>query len=324
MTDETPLVSVVCTAYNHENYIKQALDGFVMQQCKFPIEVIVHDDASTDGTSAIINEYAAKHPFIRAILQTENQYSKGFNIWEYLFTKEAKGKYIAICEGDDYWTDLLKLQKQIDFLEANQEYGLVYSKVTYFYQKKGKFSEAVGEDYKNFENLLVTNVIPTLSVVIRKNLSIQYFLEIRPSEKNWILGDWPMWIWFAKNSKLFFIDTSIGVYRILAESTSHSLNPGKMEKFIKSCNGVPDFFINYYNVLDFKTVQEIKFNKIWGLFGIACKFNIKHLFDEINKDIEEVRIKKNHVLFIKAVLCFRSLRFLFLFFKFSFNQWKNR
>lgn len=91
---------------NQELYIAQALDGFVMQKCTFPIEVIIHDDASTDKTAEIIKEYAKKYPcLIKPILQTENQYSKGSDIWAYLFTKETKGKYIALCEGDDYWTD---------------------------------------------------------------------------------------------------------------------------------------------------------------------------------------------------------------------------
>lgn len=124
MSLSSPLVSICCITYNHENFIRQALDGFLMQQTNFPIEIIIHDDASTDNTANIIREYQGKHPhLIKPILQRENQYSAmGFGFISNVF-KEAQGKYIALCEGDDYWTDPLKLQKQVDFLEENPEYS---------------------------------------------------------------------------------------------------------------------------------------------------------------------------------------------------------
>ena len=143
-----PLVSIVCTTYNHERYIRQALDGFIMQKCNFPIEIIVHDDASTDGTSKIILEYAKKYSIINSILQTENQWSKGIATWKYLFTDVAKGKYIAICEGDDYWIDPLKLQKQVDFLEANSNYGLVLTDINIFHQKNQRTENAIFQNKK--------------------------------------------------------------------------------------------------------------------------------------------------------------------------------
>ena len=94
----------------------------MVQKTNFPIEILIHDDASTDGTADIIREYEAQYPdIIKPIYQTENQYSKGINPgFEFLFPR-ARGKYIALCEGDDYWTDTLKLQKQVEFLEGNKE-----------------------------------------------------------------------------------------------------------------------------------------------------------------------------------------------------------
>ena len=118
-----PLVSISCITFNHENYIRDALEGFLMQKTDFDFEILIHDDASTDGTQKIIEEYAGKYPeIIKPILETENQYVKGrrgslvFNI------PRAKGRYIAFCEGDDYWTDPRKLQKQVDFLEKNKDF----------------------------------------------------------------------------------------------------------------------------------------------------------------------------------------------------------
>ena len=114
------MVSIICNAYNHEPYIRDALEGFVMQKTDFVFEILIHDDASTDKTADIIREYEAKYPdLIKPIYQTENQYSKGIGAPSIFQHPRVKGKYIALCEGDDYWTDPLKLQKQYDAMEAH-------------------------------------------------------------------------------------------------------------------------------------------------------------------------------------------------------------
>ena len=113
-------VSIICNAYNHEPYIRDALESFVMQRTSFAFEVLVHDDASTDKTADIIREYEAKYPdIIKPIYQTENQYTKG-GVSRFQESR-IKGKYVAFCEGDDYWTDPYKLQKQYDAMEAHPE-----------------------------------------------------------------------------------------------------------------------------------------------------------------------------------------------------------
>lgn len=123
MGNETvPLVSVSVITYNHEKYVRQCLNGILMQEVNFPYEILVHDDASPDGTAEIIREYEAKYPeIIKPIYQTVNQYSQGKAIGKFNRDR-ARGKYLAFCEGDDYWTDPGKLQKQVDFLEAHPEY----------------------------------------------------------------------------------------------------------------------------------------------------------------------------------------------------------
>ena len=128
----TPLVSICCITYNHAQFIRKCLDGFLMQQTDFPIEILIHDDCSTDGTTEIIREYEAKYPeLIFPLYEEENQYQHGkaaeIDFYNY---RRARGKYIAYCEGDDYWTDSLKLQKQVDFMEANPEYSVCFH---YFY-----------------------------------------------------------------------------------------------------------------------------------------------------------------------------------------------
>ena len=117
-------VSVYCIAYNHEKYIRQSLDGILNQKTDFKYEVIIHDDASTDNTTRIIEEYISKYPdIIVPIIQKENQYSKGVRIFETYVLPKIRGKYIAICETDDYWCDVYKLQKQVDFLENHEGYS---------------------------------------------------------------------------------------------------------------------------------------------------------------------------------------------------------
>lgn len=123
--NELPLVSIQCLVYNHEPYLRQCLDGFVMQKTSFKFEAIVHDDVSTDGSASIIREYAEKYPdIIKPIFETENQYSKHDGSLERIMKDASKGKYIALCEGDDYWVDPSKLQRQVDLLENNLDCSL--------------------------------------------------------------------------------------------------------------------------------------------------------------------------------------------------------
>lgn len=121
-----PLLSIVCPTFNQAAFLARALDGFLSQQTTFPFEILVNDDASTDGTALVLAKYVALYPeIIRPFYQEENQYQQGKTCTPGIF-KEARGRYIAYCEGDDYWTDPQKLQIQVDFLEANHDYVLTY------------------------------------------------------------------------------------------------------------------------------------------------------------------------------------------------------
>lgn len=149
----TPLVSVVVTTYQHGSYITECLDSILMQEIKFPVEIIIGDDGSVDGTQEICKEYAKKYSDkIRLFIRDRNlsQYSDTKNriirfngVWNRM---SARGKYIAICEGDDYWIDPSKLQKQIDLLEADSKYGLCYTKTKFITsRKRGWKKEHLGE-----------------------------------------------------------------------------------------------------------------------------------------------------------------------------------
>lgn len=141
---DTPLVSICCLSYNHAQFIGKCLDGFLMQKTDFPVEILVHDDASTDGTEAIVREYEVKYPDkIFPLYETENKYTHGYKgKMDIAFNySRARGKYIAYCEGDDYWTDPLKLQKQVDFLESHPDYSVCFTKCRKYYVDKKEYED---------------------------------------------------------------------------------------------------------------------------------------------------------------------------------------
>src|SRR3954464_9227655 len=124
MTPEKPIVTVWCPTYNHEKFIGRTIQGFLLQQTSFPIEIIIHDDASTDKTAEVIRSYEERYPGrLSPIYQKENQFSKDFTHLTKACLASSNGKYIALCEGDDYWTDPLKLQKQVAFMEMNADFS---------------------------------------------------------------------------------------------------------------------------------------------------------------------------------------------------------
>ena len=136
MDEKEIMVTIRCLTYNQEPFIRQCLDGFIMQKTNFRFIAIVHDDASTDKTADIIREYAINYPdIIRPIIQTENQYSRGFDeVRNRLNNLCMKTKYVAYCEGDDYWTDPMKLQKQFDFMEAHPDYSACFHQAMIHYE----------------------------------------------------------------------------------------------------------------------------------------------------------------------------------------------
>lgn len=221
------IVSICCLTYNHAPYIRECLEGFLAQQTSFVYEILIHDDASTDDTIDIIKEYEAKYPdLIKPIYQTENQYSKGTKISATFQFPRVQGRYIAICEGDDYWVDPLKLQKQVDFLTSHPDYGLVHTGYKQYTQKEKKFDQttiAVSEG-DVFAPLIRENFIASLTVMFR----IEWAHKAKEAGifiPQFKMGDYPLWLYIAKHTKIGYIDDITSVYRILEESASHFKSP---------------------------------------------------------------------------------------------------
>ncbi|MCX7856655.1 MAG: glycosyltransferase [Deltaproteobacteria bacterium] len=225
--EKIPLVSICCTTYNHAEYIHDAILGFLKQKTNFTFEIIVHDDASTDGTAEIIKFYRDRYPDIfLCIFQKENQRSQGFRPLIDFVLPMARGKYIALCEGDDYWTDPYKLAKQIEFLEANPNYSFCFHQVE-MRDGSGKFIQKfIGLPYTKvfqLKDLLVTNFIATCSVVYRReNLNVE---EI-PEEyfKMRIGWDWILHVLSAKKGDFVYLPDCMGVYRVHNKGMWSGLN----------------------------------------------------------------------------------------------------
>src|SRR5690606_24467927 len=172
----TPKVTVACITFNHAPYILKCLEGIFMQVCDFDFEVIIHDDCSTDGTQDIIKEYVRPYKDkVRLILQDVNQYSQGKKPLIDFILPVARGKYIAFCEGDDYWTDPLKLQKQVDFLEKHPNLSFCSHEVERITENDELLmsSEEKTEVLYFERDKIVQNYFPTLSLVFR-NIELGY------------------------------------------------------------------------------------------------------------------------------------------------------
>lgn len=303
MKDNRVVVSVYCLAYNQENYIKDALEGFISQKTDFSFEVIVHDDASTDDTPSIIKEYAQAYPdIIKPIFQTQNQYPKGFIAIEEHIKPLVRGKYIAICEGDDYWTDSNKLQKQVDFLEKNLDYSACVHN-TYLYDMDSNKKQIMYG--KNAKTLTLKDVIHrggesfhTSSLMYRAQYFFnkpEYFQRIKH------VGDYPMAIYLATQGKIYYLSDEMSLYRYKAAG-SWTLRQNR-EKKLKLYKNSIDMLLDAkmlnkpeYSSLFDEAIHyyEYEWRKSTGDFSVLKESNYRKFYkQESNISKLKIFIKKN-------------------------------
>lgn len=243
-----PLLSICCTVYNHEKFVAETLEGFLLQKTNFPIEIIVHDDASEDNSQEVLKKYAKIDSRIKLILQKENQYSKRNKPFPNFCFPIARGKYIALCEGDDYWVDPLKLQKQVDFLEGNLSYGICFHDVMIYDEsiKKLKNEDIIPSIKSEFDinDLANGNMMHTPSVVLRNDFVLPSTISNIP------IGDWPLYLFQIKDRKIKKIDGKMAVYRVHKNGVwSTKSESYRVEKTIK----VIDYLLK-----NLKTTQVVK------------------------------------------------------------------
>lgn len=261
-------VSIVCITFNHEKYIRKCLDGFLMQKTNFRYEVIIHDDASTDKTQEIIKEYEFKYPkIIKPIYQKENQLSRGINFHKLYTVPRVKGKYIALCEGDDYWIDEHKLQLQYDCLEKNNDCSMCVAKTQGVNDDESKI---IGCTYPrridiptiiNLEYFLkIRNEYPfhTTSYFCRAKYWKELYINPPEFKKAIKVPDEPLLLYMLTKGNIYYIDKIMSCYRRLSKGSygANTLNDRKkviealrtnylmMENFSKYINNEYDCYIS--------------------------------------------------------------------------------
>jgi glycosyltransferase involved in cell wall biosynthesis len=243
--------------YSHEYLIAEAIQGVLIQQCDFDVELIIADDCSPDNTCNVIDSFKT-HPNFDWIKYTKHELNKGANnnfIWA---VGQAKGKYIAICEGDDYWTDPLKLQMQVDILESNENYGLIYSDCQIKLENKLIESQIIGRAFLNLNDYFNAGLpfIYTLSWLFRNEISDLNFFS---GKFGYLPGDVQIVCHFLdKAYSLQFSDRIIGVYRILEESAAHSKLHDKDKDFVL----VKWLLLNKYNLKLSKDTHHVVLNDL--------------------------------------------------------------
>jgi glycosyltransferase involved in cell wall biosynthesis len=244
--DNNLLVSVCMITYNHEEFISQAIEGILMQNCNFQVELLIGEDYSTDYTRQICQEYASKYSNIN-LLPSETNLGMIPNFRRTL--SACNGKYIALCEGDDYWTDPYKLQKQVDFLESHPDYTMLHTnKAVLFNNKLHTDNSLVIKSGYIFEELMFVPLISTLTVLCRADFLKDSLARVSLliESRNWLMGDFPLWLDIAQNHQIAYLNKVTGVYRFLDESVSHSKNNDKSYRFEHSVIDVKEYYYKIY------------------------------------------------------------------------------
>ena len=211
------MATINCVTYNHSAFIRQALDSFLMQKTDFEYEILIHDDASTDGTGDIIREYAAKYPDkIKPLIQTENQYSKGIdNISGAFNFPRARGKYIFMCDGDDYFCSPDKLQKQVDYMEAHPECTLCIHSAKIELMGKA-VTEREMRPYHKTKVLSPEEIIDKTSGYAMSSMAfpLRIVKELPDYYVDCPVGDTPIQLMAAANGSGYYMDEPMSVYRV--------------------------------------------------------------------------------------------------------------
>lgn len=273
---KSPLVSILCITYNHEKHIQQTLRGFEMQKCNFEFEILIGEDCSTDSTLKLCKEFQKKHPeYVRIITSEKNVGAKRNS---FRINNLARGKYIALCEGDDCWITEDKLQKQVDFLEANSEYNLIFTnaeirdtnnKFIKLFHTETEINSLENCENQLFDRLSLKWAIPTATTIMRRE-DRNKLHELNPQNiftEQRRLGDIQLWSGIMSLGKMKYFSDATACYHLSNESASRSKD--KMRTFLLFC----DTFEMYIksNII-FNNNDNVAYKNIMRRTATQCLF----------------------------------------------------
>jgi glycosyltransferase involved in cell wall biosynthesis len=288
----SPIVTIVCITYNQRDSIKSVIEGFLMQAVNFPIEIIISDDSSDDGTSDLIREYARLHKkLITPIIRRQN-IGQWQNLRESLSL--AKGKYIAYCEGDDFWTDKNKLQKQFDFLEKNPSTSLVWTDIDIFHEKSGLYQRGIFENnflkrYELFEEILINKpFLAPCTWMFKCEVADTFHKQSRDI----VDGTFPFVLDLIAKGGITYLPFVSATYTKREESASNSQSFVKRHLFSKGVFRIQTEYASKYNV-DRQTLNELKRNYYKSSWIYAFLSDDENSLKDAELFYETADIKKN-------------------------------
>lgn len=228
------VVSILCITYNQAKYVGDMLEGFLEQETDFNFEILVHDDASTDETLNILKDYEARYSNIKVYAEKTNRFAEGINYINEILLPDAKGRFVAICEGDDYWCSRDKLQKQVDYMEAHPDCALCTHAARVI---SGVDSSLLGSMGLGNENRILTALdlarnwhLPTASFLFRKEDALSYAKEWRFKTP---VGDFPRAFYLATKGSVSYIAEEMSVYRFGVPGSWTSLNDNDERRLVE-------------------------------------------------------------------------------------------
>lgn len=319
-------VRVNCTTFNHASYIEDTLNGFTMQQTTFPFVCTIFDDYSTDGEQEIITKYlkdffdfddlsVAREKetddytmvFVRHKTNKNCYFVVVFLKYNHYSIRKPKPPYVlewnntpyyAICEGDDYWIDPYKLQKQVDIMEADESISMCYTRSKCFSESRNQFTLVRSIDCIDFRTFLLYDETITLTVLIKNDLCKRYSKEINPLSRGWLMGDTPLWLFLCKNGKIKVLEDITAVYTAHQGSVSRSGTYLQHKKFNRSALDIRLFFIERYD--DCKDLIPYLYDKYYRA-NMSDAYDFGEMTETI-KNFYKIKKKKKNDYFVMIKL----------------------
>lgn len=306
-----PIASVFIFTYNQGPLVGKTIESVLKQQCRYPFEIILIDDCSKDSTFDVCYDYYVKNSNLIHLVRNDSNKGLKRNFFESLFLF-CRGKYIANCGGDDWWSDSLKLERQIDYLENHPDCTLVHTKAKVFLNEKQSYARnLIGSNRNSYQKMVVNNGIAALTACFTKTSFTEFMKEVNPLHQQLPMDDYGMWIWHSYRGHIHFMEYVTCVYRILPESLSNTQSYPKRHFIEKERRDIKMFFINLFNDNTKQIVDNI---------NLKCFLDTLQTTDLVNDE----ELKKERNSFFKENHFYVFLFIAFLYEKAGSNLYWNR